>query len=92
MIDRLRRMLHGTARMITVALTIGEVLFWGLMTVLVLSMDQAMMGAVGLLLVAILIGRLGIARDRRGAAERELESWPLNRRMPHGRDAWHQRG
>ena len=92
MIDRVRRMLHGTARMISVALTIGEVLFWGLMTVLVLSMDQAMMGAVGLLLVAILIGRLGIARDRRGAAERELESWPLSRRMPHGRDTWHQRG
>ncbi len=92
MIDRLRRALNGTARVISVALTIGEVLFWGLMAVLVLSMDEVMMDAVGLLLVAILIGRLGIARDRRGAAEQEQESWPLNRRLPHGRDAWHQRG
>ena len=92
MIDRLRRALHGAAQVISVALTIGEVLFWGLMAVLVLSMNSTMMDAVGLLLVAILIGRLGLARDRRGAAEREQESWPLNRRLPHGRDAWHQRG
>lgn len=92
MIDRLRRALRGTARVISVALAIGEVLFWALMAVLVLSMDGVMMDAVGLLLVAILIGRLGIARDRRGAAEQEQELWPLNRRLPHGRDAWHQRG
>ncbi|RZM18198.1 MAG: hypothetical protein EOP67_60785 [Sphingomonas sp.] len=92
MIDRLRRALHGAARVISVALAIGEVLFWGLMAVLVLSMESTMMDAVGLLLVAILIGRLGLARDRRGSAEREQESWPLNRRLPHGRDSWHQRG
>lgn len=92
MIDRLRRALHGAARVISIALTIGEILFWGLMAVLVLSMESTMMDAVGLLLVAILIGRLGLARDRRGSAEQEQESWPLNRRLPHGRDAWHQRG
>jgi len=92
MIDRLRRTLHGATRVISVALTIGEILFWSLMAVLVLSMDRMMMDAVGLLLVAILIGRLGLARDRRGSAEREQESWPLNRRLPHGHDAWHQRG
>ncbi|MBJ6123605.1 hypothetical protein [Sphingomonas mollis] len=92
MIDRLRRTLLGATRVISVALTIGEILFWSLMAVLVLSMDRTMMDAVGLLLVAILIGRLGLARDRRGSAEREQESWPLNRRLPHGRDAWHQHG
>ena len=92
MIDRLRRALHGAAWAISVALTIGEILFWGLMAALFVSMDRTMMDAVGLLLVAILIGRLGLGRDPGGADARELESWPLYRRLPHGRDAWHQRG
>lgn len=92
MIDRLRRIVFGTVKAVSVALLIGEVLFWGLMAVLVLSMNSTTMSAVGLLLVAVLIGRLGLGRDRRSASEREQESWPLNRRLPHGRDTWHQRG